>query len=230
MRIVTALDNNSGAPLKILSMGTSKQASSSARAPSGAKNGVSKRRSSASEEFSILKGNAFFVTKGSSDMKWQRAKMVVGALAVKSYPFLQPKEDMEPLYKDDGGETKSKFEDALQVWEDLTLRKSFTKACADLPASSSCCGFSQSNDASSIKQYSDLLNDGWVKYANNKLKSRGFKIDTFLWNVSASKPEDNTLLIRFFELSTYKFRRASHAGSLDLDDMLLEQEAKDDSS
>jgi hypothetical protein len=157
-------------------------------------------------------------------MKWQRAKMVVGALEVKSDPFLQPKEDLKPLYKNDEGATASKFEDALQAWEDLNLRKSFTKACADLPDFVCCCGLSQSDDASMIKQYAALLNDGWVKHANSKVKTRGFKIDAFLWNWqnSSGKTSANTLLIRFFELSTYKFRRASEEGSLDLDDMLMD--------
>lgn len=170
------------------------------------------------------KQGSFFVSKGSLDMKWQRAKMVVGALEVKSDPFLQPKEDLKPLYKNDEGATASKFEDALQAWEDLNLRKSFTKACADLPEFVCCCGLSQSDDASMIKQYAALLNDGWVKHANSKIKTRGFKIDAFLWNWqnSSGKTSAIILLIRFFELSTYKFRRASEEGSLDLDDMLMD--------
>mmetsp|Transcript_10662 Transcript_10662/g.25667 ORF Transcript_10662/g.25667 Transcript_10662/m.25667 type:complete len:276 (-) Transcript_10662:187-1014(-) len=172
------------------------------------------------------KQGSFFLSKGSSDMKWQRKKMVVGALEVKSDPFLQPKEDMKPLYKidvGDDGETKSKFEDALQAWEDLNLKKSFINACTDLPDFVCCCGLSQSDNASMIKQCVVLLNDGWVKHANSKIKTRGFKIDAFLWNWqnSSGKTSANILLLRFFELSTYKFRRASEEGSLDLDDMLL---------
>lgn len=169
----------------------------------------------------------FFMAKGSSDIQWQRAKMVVGALEVKSYPFVQPKEDMKPMYTNNETETKSKFEDALQVWEDLNLRKSFTKACADLPDTDCCCGSTSSDNASTIKQYVHLLNEGWVKHANNKLKTRGFKIDSFLWNCqnTSGKSANNVLLIRFFEISTYKFNRAYAAGSLDLDDMLLEDRA-----
>jgi len=165
---------------------------------------------------------SFFLAKGSSDMQWQRKIMVVGALAVKSNPFLQPKEDMKPLYKNDNGLTKLKFEDALQAWEDLNLRKSFTRACTDLPDFVCCCGLSQSDNASMIKQNVTLLNDGWVKHANSKIKTRGFKIDAFLWDCQSSsgKTSVNILLIRFFELSTYKLRRASQEGSLDVDDML----------
>jgi hypothetical protein len=87
---------------------------------------------------------------------------------------------------------------------------------------------SQGDSSSTIKQYVTLLNDGWVRYANKKLVSRGFKIDAFHWNWqnSTGKSETNILLIRFFELSTYKFRRACQEGSLDLDDMLLDDEDK----
>lgn len=172
---------------------------------------------------------SFFVAKGSSDLKWQRNKMVVGALQVKSEPYFQPKEDMKPLYRSDGcAVAKSKFEVALQGWEDFKLLKSFIKACDDLPDSVCCCGLSQSDISSSIKQYVTLLNDGWVKHANKKLKTRGFKIDAFYWSWqnTSGKSQTSVLLIRFFELSTYKFRRASVEGSLDLDDMLLGESAK----
>lgn len=167
---------------------------------------------------------SFFLSKGNSDPKWQRAHMVIGALEVKSDPFLQPKEDMKPLYKNDQGATASKFEDALQAWEDLKLRKSFAKACTDLPDFVCCCGLSQRDNASMIKQYVVLLNEGWVKHANSKIRSRGFKIDAFLFDYdnSGKTSPNNILLIRFFELSTYKFRQASEEGSLDLDDMLLD--------
>lgn len=171
----------------------------------------------------LPKPGSFFQSKGNSDPKWQRAHMLIGALEVKSDPFLQPKEDMKPLYKNDEGVSKSKFEDALQAWQDLKLRKSFTKACTGLPTSIGCCGLSQSDNASMIKQYVTLLNDGWVKHANSKIRSRGFKIDAFLSENSSGKTSTNLLLIRFFELSTYKFRRASEEGSLDLDDMLLDE-------
>ncbi len=202
------------------------------------------RKESASEEFRVAKRTSgtsfkkdpdkpgsFFLSKGSSDRKWQRASMVVGALEVKSDPFLQPKEDMKPLYKNDDGATASKFEDALQAWVDLKLRKSFTKACADLPDSVSCCGLVQSDAASMIKQYVTLLNDGWVKHANSKMRSRGFKIDAFLSDYSSSgNTALSMLLIRFFELSTYKFRLASEEGSLDLNDMLLDNPGNIDAS
>jgi len=173
---------------------------------------------------------SFFVQKGSTELKWQRAKMVVGALEVKSEPFFQPKEDMKPLYKKGEKQelAKTKFEDALQAWEDLKLRQKFIIACGDLPDTVCCCGLSQGDSSSTVKQYVTLLNDGWIRYANKKLVSRGFKIDAFHWNWqnNTGKSETNILLIRFFELSTYKFQRASEEGSLDLDDMLLDAEDK----
>jgi len=173
-----------------------------------------------------------FLSVGTSDQKWQRANMVIGALEVKSDPFLQPKEDMKPHYKSDGGTSAPKFEAALLAWQDLKLRKSFIRACADLPEFVCCCGLYHSNNISTAKQYASLLNEGWVKHANSKMKARGFKIDAFLWNwqSSSGNTSKNILLIRFFELSTYKFRRASEEGSLDLDDMLLDDRRVDDSS
>lgn len=174
----------------------------------------------------------FFISKNENDIKWQRAKMVVGAFEIKSEPFFQPKEDMKPRYKGDDTEMKTKFEEALQAWEDFKLRKGFIKACNDLPDTACCCGLiSHSDSSSTIKQYASLLNDGWMKYANKKLKSRGFKIDAFHWNWhnTTGKSETNILLIRFFELSTYKFRQAFQEGSLDLDDMLIDEEDKDSS-
>lgn len=221
-------------------MASEHQTAQSAPTPRSSKNG--ELRDHRNREKQLSKGkrtsrdDSFFLAKNSSDMKWQRAKMVIGALQVRSEPFLQPKEDMKPLYKAEGteGEAKRKFEDALQAWVDLDLRKSFTKACADLPDSACCFGLTQNDSGSTIKEYAVLLNNGWIKFANNKLKSRGFKIDAFVWKwgVATGKTTTNHLLIRFFEISTYRFRRASHEGSLDLDDMLMQEKEleQDDSS
>lgn len=146
--------------------------------------------------------------------------MVVGALEVKSEPDFNPRADMVPRYKDGMNDT---FEEALQAWQDLKLRQSFIAACEELEAEACCCGMVHDADAS-IKEYVKLLNDKWVKTANKKLQSRAVKIDMFLWNWqnASGKAETNIMLIRFHELSTYKFRRASNQGSLDLDDMLNE--------
>jgi hypothetical protein len=144
--------------------------------------------------------------------------MVVGALEVKSDPIFKPRDDLIPRYKED---EESAFEEALQAWEDLKLRQAFVKACDDLPAEVCCCGLLQDEDAS-IKQYVNLLNEGWIRSANKKLGPRGVKIDSFLWNWqnASGKAETNIMLIRFFKLSTYQFRRASNQGSIDFDDMI----------
>jgi hypothetical protein len=159
-----------------------------------------------------------FATRATTDFKWQRPDLVVGALEVKSEPILKPRDDLLPRYKEGFDAT---FVYALQAWDDLKLRLSFIKACEDLPAEVCCCGFMQDNDAS-IRQYVSLLNEGWVKAVNKKLQSRGLKIDIFLWTWqnASGKSETNLMLIRFFELSTYKFQRASQQGSEEAGDII----------
>jgi hypothetical protein len=198
--------------------GTPKQPRSSVTNSNG--NGSSKRESS--QSFTVER-EAIFANRGNSDFKWQRSKYVVGALEVKSEPLFNPREDMMPRYKEGMEDT---FEEALQAWEDLKLRQSFIAACDVLPAEACCCGLMHDADAS-IKEYVKLLNEKWVKtVANKKLQPRGMKIDIFLWNWqnASGKAETNIMLIRFFQLSTYKFRRASHEGSLDLDDIMDNEE------
>jgi hypothetical protein len=175
-----------------------------------------KRQSS--QSISSNEREAIFANRTNSDYKWQRAKMVVGALEVKSDPVFKPRDDLTPRYK--GGE-EGAFEEALQAWDDMKLRQSFVRACEDLPAEVCCCGLLRDEDAS-VKQYVTLLNEGWIKSANKQLGPRGIKIDAFLWNWqnASGKAETNIILIRFFMLSTYKFRRASNQGSLDLDEII----------
>jgi len=210
-------------------MVTSKTSQKLRSAPAGDSEKGIQNGDSKSEEFyvSSSRKELFFFDRTNCDMKWQRANMVVGALVVKSNPYLQPKEDLKPMYKNDEGASKEIFEEALQAWQDFNLRKSFSTACVDVTASDCCCGFTQNDNEATIRNYVSLLNDGWVKYANSKLKTRGFKIDTFLWSWQnlAGKATSNILLIRFFVLSTYNFRRASKAGSLDLDAMLQHSDA-----
>lgn len=159
-----------------------------------------------------------FASRDTADFKWQRAKQVVGALEVHSEPVFQPRNDMKPRYKQG---CEQNFEEALQAWQDLKLRQSFIKACDELLVEACCCGLMHDADAS-IKQYVKTLNDGWTKTVNRKLQPRGLKVDIFLWNWqnASGKAETNIMLIRFFTLSTHKFRRASNQGSLDLDDIL----------
>ncbi|KAL3908823.1 MAG: hypothetical protein SGARI_002890 [Bacillariaceae sp.] len=171
--------------------------------------------------------DAIFANRTNSDFKWQRSKQVVGALEVKSELEFKPRADLVPRYKEN---TEDTFEEALQAWEDVKLRQSFIATCEEFEVESCCCGLMHDPDAS-IKEYVKLLNDKWVKEANKKLQSRGVKIDMFLWNWqnASGKAETNIMLIRFFQLSLHKFRRASNEGSLDLDDIIPEEDegAKD---
>ena len=166
--------------------------------------------------------DAIFANRTNSDFKWQRSKAVVGALEVKSEPEFRPRADMVPRYKENMVET---FQEALQAWEDLKLKQSFVRTCEAFEAEACCCGMIHDVDAS-VKEYVKLLNDKWVKEANRKLQPRGVKIDIFLWNWqnASGKAETNIMLIRFFQLSIHKFRRASNEGSLDLDNIIPEGE------
>ena len=160
--------------------------------------------------------NHIFATKENSAMKWQRARCVVGALEVHSEPFLRFREDLIP-HAVKGQDVA--FQEALQAWEDLKLRNDFIKACEKLPAEECCCGFMNDHDATK-RRFVKLLNEEWCKQVNKKLlkNNRGVKVDVFLWHWqnASGKSETNIIMIRFFELSTNRFRRASKDGSLDL--------------
>eukprot|EP00429_Kryptoperidinium_foliaceum_P056043 CAMPEP_0176088108 /NCGR_PEP_ID=MMETSP0120_2-20121206/44115_1 /TAXON_ID=160619 /ORGANISM="Kryptoperidinium foliaceum, Strain CCMP 1326" /LENGTH=268 /DNA_ID=CAMNT_0017421963 /DNA_START=6 /DNA_END=812 /DNA_ORIENTATION=- len=169
-----------------------------------------------------------FANSQNSAIKWQRARGVVGALEVKSEPSFRVRDPLVPrLMK---GKEKV-FEEAVEAWEDLNLREDFIKACERLPAEKCCCGLVQDDDATK-RRFVELLNEGWCKKANKKLQkaNAGVKIDTFLWNWqnASGKAETNIMLIRFFEMSTYRFRRASNDGSQDFE--LNMQEGDEDSS
>jgi hypothetical protein len=118
------------------------------------------------------------------------------------------------------------FQDALQAWEDFKLRDGFIEACDSLPIEMCCCGMLQDADGT-IKECVPILNENWVKAANRKLLERGMKIDMFLWNWqnASGKAETNILLIRFFELSSYRLQRATQDGSIDFDLLVEEEQA-----
>jgi hypothetical protein len=162
----------------------------------------------------------FFASRDTVDYKWQRSKNVVGALEVDSEPVFNPRTPLKPRYKDG---YEDKFREALQAWDDLKLRPSFIKACDDeLQDEMCCCGLVLDPDATK-KQYVRQLNDTWVKnVANKQLSTRGYKVDTFVWNWqnASGKSETNIVLIRFYTVSTFGFIRASDQGSLDVQDML----------
>lgn len=166
--------------------------------------------------------NHIFATRENSAIKWQRARSVVGALEVHSEPFLRFRDDLIP-HTVKGQDLA--FQEALQAWDDLKLRNDFIKACEKLPAEMCCCGFLNDDDATK-RRFVKLLNEGWIQQVNKKLlkQHRGVKLDVFLWHWqnASGKSETNIIMIRFFELSTNRFRRASREGSLDLEFLDLE--------
>jgi hypothetical protein len=156
-----------------------------------------------------------FSNRDTETFKWQRARGVVGALEVNSEPLFKFKDDLVTRSMK-GGEKV--FEDALQAWEDLKLREEFIVACASFPEKTCCCGLLLNREGTK-KEFVNLLNENWMKVANKKLLERGLKIDCFLWNWqnASGKAETNIVLIRFFELSSYRFRRASTDHELDFE-------------
>lgn len=165
-----------------------------------------------------------FANKDNTAFKWQRARGCVGALEIVSEPMLKLRDDMTPHYVHRKEKT---FHDGLQAWEDLKLREDFLRASEKLPLEPCCCGFLTDQEGTK-RRFVSLLNDDWVKKANRKLlrEGRGVKIDVFLWNWqnASGKAETNILLIRFFELSSYRFRRASVDESASLDLELYDEE------
>jgi hypothetical protein len=155
-----------------------------------------------------------FNSRENSDYKWQRARGVVGALEVASEPTFDFIAPLQPRFVP-GREPV--FQDALALWESLQLQPTFVQACQHMPVGTCCCGIIQDNDTT-IKEAVTVLNENWAKAMNKKLLERGFKVECFLWNWqnASGKTETNILLIRFFELSSYRLRRASR-DSLDLE-------------
>jgi hypothetical protein len=165
-----------------------------------------------------------FANRLNSAVKWQRARDVIGALEVKSEPYLDVHDDMCPHLVKGKEEV---FHDAVVAWEDLKLLQDFYKVVKRFPNEYCCCGLMR-DDVATKRRYVELLNDDWCKKATKKLNDAGhaFKLDTFLWNWqnASGKAESNIIMIRFYELSTNRFRRASSDSSMDLD---ILQEGKD---
>ena len=176
------------------------------------------------EESKDVKKGGLFNTRKNSDYKWQRARGVIGALEVKSDPRFQPKAD---LNKRKYPRREKAFTDALKLWDELKLRASFIEACEELPKEYCCCGLMISNDET-VKESVKTLNGGWCPKVNERLLERGFKIDCFLWHWPnpSGKAETNILLIRFFELSSYRFQEASKSDGLDFE--LISRDSQDD--
>lgn len=179
--------------------------------------------SSQAEQPEAAAPSSVFASKSNSAFKWQRARGVIGALEVNSEPYLRVRDELDP-HLVEGKEDI--FHAAVQAWEDLKLGKDFIKAVENLPGEKCCCGFMSDAEASK-RNYVYLLNEGWCKQASKKLNKAGhaIKVDTFIWNWqnASGKAETNIILIRFFELSTNRFRKASDDGSNDVEFLEMEQ-------
>jgi hypothetical protein len=167
-------------------------------------------------------GSIFISDRDNCDFKWQRARGVVGALEVNCEPDFNYRDELIPRYTPN---REGVFDVALSNWNQLKLRDSFVQACNSLPVSTCCCGFLNDSDGT-IRDFVLLLNEGWVKSANKQLLGSGVKIDIFLWNWqnASGKAETNILLIRFYELASYRLRRASRDESIELDGLLSQDD------
>ena len=176
------------------------------------------------KEASASAVSQIFANRHNSAVKWQRARDVIGALEVKSEPYLDVYDDMCPHLVKGKEEV---FHNAVVAWEDLKLLQDFHKTVKSFPNEYCCCGL-MSDEVATKRRYVEMLNDDWCKRASKKLNNAGhaFKLDTFLWNWqnASGKAESNIIMIRFYELSTNRFRRASSDSSMDLD---ILEEGKD---
>jgi len=181
------------------------------------------------DEFQPKKTSSLFANRESEAYKWQRSRGVVGALEIESEPRLRTRAELKTHYTD---KRELTFQFALEGWKDFKLRDSLVIACDELPRVDYCCGFVRDDDATK-KVLIAGLNEKWVKKANKKLQERGFKVDCFMWNWQnpSGKADTNIILIRFFELSSYRLKCASEDGSINLEfdmDAIEEQIAESD--
>eukprot|EP00526_Cylindrotheca_closterium_P020133 CAMPEP_0113631600 /NCGR_PEP_ID=MMETSP0017_2-20120614/16421_1 /TAXON_ID=2856 /ORGANISM="Cylindrotheca closterium" /LENGTH=138 /DNA_ID=CAMNT_0000542115 /DNA_START=149 /DNA_END=562 /DNA_ORIENTATION=+ /assembly_acc=CAM_ASM_000147 len=118
-----------------------------------------------------------FSTRLNSGFKWKLDKSVVGALEVKSHPHFDPTAKMA---EEDVVGMETELAECIKFWKELGLRKSFIEAVEMIPPETACCGLIRRNDAT-VKKLVPLLNEGWVKGINEKIKDRGYKISCFVW-------------------------------------------------
>ena len=143
-------------------------------------------------------------TRENSEYKWQR-KHVIGALEIDSEPDLNLRQAFSQLVRHElknNPTAMAKFNEAQRVYEDeLQLHESFVEAAVGFPVEMTCCGLIQ-NDEKTIRKMVPHLNETWVRTANDKLKSKGFKVDCYRWKWShiSGQSESHVLLIRFYEL------------------------------
>jgi hypothetical protein len=143
-----------------------------------------------------------FSNRRNSNFKWQQDTSVVGALEVDSDPVLNVRgklgEKRLMLTKQD-----EEFGVCLRMWEELKLRRGFVEACEGIPPATQCCGLLRDQDQT-IRELATLLNKGWAKSINKKIKDRGFKISSFAWSWqnALGKAQTTVLLLRFHSLIT----------------------------
>lgn len=143
-----------------------------------------------------------FSTRLNSEFKWQLDKSVVGALEVKSQPCFDPRAKMKEF---DIIGMEAEFKECARIWKEFGMRKSFIEAVNSIPPETTCCGLIK-NDGATVKKLVPLLNGGWVRGMNEKIKDRGYKISCFVWSWSniTGKTDSVVLLIRFHSLKTLR--------------------------
>jgi hypothetical protein len=101
---------------------------------------------------------------------------------------------VQKIFEDVMHSDTMKFKEMLRVYEEeFQFRKSFTEAAEGFPVQMACCGLIQ-NDEKTIRKMVPYLNETWVHAANDKLKSKGFKVDCYVWN-GAISPDRASLMI-----------------------------------
>ena len=144
-------------------------------------------------------------TRENSEYKWHTKKHVIGALEIESEPDLNVRQPFSELVRhelENNPTASAKFKEALRVYEEeFQLHKSFIEAAEGFPVQMACCGLIR-NDEKTIRKMVPYLNETWVHAANDKLKSKGFKVDCYVWKWShiSGQSESHVLLIRFHEL------------------------------
>ena len=152
-------------------------------------------------------------TRENSEYKWQANKHVIGALEIDSEPDLNLRQPYSELVRHEAHmknaattttaiNRSAKFKEAQRVYnEEFHLHESFIEAAEGFPVQMACCGLIR-NDEKTIRLMTPYLNKTWVPAANEKLKSKGFKVDCYVWKWShiSGQSESHVLLIRFYEI------------------------------
>lgn len=153
-------------------------------------------------------------TRENSEYKWQTNKHIIGALEIDSEPDLNLRQPFSELVRHEPNKKNTttttttatnrsaKFKEAQRVYdEEFHLHESFIEAAEGFPVQMGCCGLIR-NDEKTIRKMTPYLNQTWVPAANEKLKTKGFKVDCYVWKWShiSGQSESHVLLIRFHEI------------------------------